>query len=194
MDTIRIRRGDTSPLYYTIKDLEPESNDYPPRDLTNCIITFSMYAPEQNAGEEGRVILASSNSITMSYTASSYDNAYIGLYVNIFDGTGIGQTRTIIAYNGTTKVATLSEAWTIIPDTSSRYKLQISEGGYIIDSASCTNLTDTTEGLTSFEFSTINPETNTAGMYKAWWTVTDENGTSKKYPYETQWIHIYSDN
>ena len=42
-------------------------------------------------------------------------------YIKIIAGKGLGQTRTITAYNGTTKVATISSAWTVIPDSTSIY-------------------------------------------------------------------------
>jgi len=43
--------------------------------------------------------------------------------VRIISGTGIGQQRTITAYNGTTKVATLDSNWDVQPDSTSRWSV-----------------------------------------------------------------------
>jgi hypothetical protein len=62
-----------------------------------------------------------STTVTLKATASSTDDIYNGMYVNITGGTGSGQTRLIEDYNGTTKVATVSEAFTVTPDGTSTY-------------------------------------------------------------------------
>jgi hypothetical protein len=43
------------------------------------------------------------------------------MYINITGGTGSGQTRLIEDYNGTTKVATVGEAFTVTPNNTSTY-------------------------------------------------------------------------
>ena len=43
--------------------------------------------------------------------------------VYISSGTGAGQVRTISDYNGTSKLTTVSSAWTTNPDNSSVYRL-----------------------------------------------------------------------
>lgn len=194
MDTIRIRRGDTSPLYYTIKDLELETSDYPARDLTDCTINLYLYADEIDTNIEGRVKSSTSTTIQLDDEASSYDNDYVGKFITIYDGTGNEQTRTISAYDGNTKTATISIAWATLPDTTSRYRLIVSEAGYLIEGGSCVNLTDVTTGLTRYDFPTVDgTATENTGMFRIWWNVTDENGATKRYPYQTQWLHIYDD-
>ena len=42
--------------------------------------------------------------------------------VRITDGTGVGQTRTITDYNGSTRTITVA-AWTTEPDTSSTFAI-----------------------------------------------------------------------
>ena len=64
---------------------------------------------------------ATSNSITLDNSASSVDDHFKDLYIRITSGTGVGQLRLITAYNGTTKVATISGTWDTIPDSSSTY-------------------------------------------------------------------------
>ena len=64
---------------------------------------------------------ATSNSITLDNSASSVDDHFKDLYVRITSGTGVGQLRLITAYNGTTKVATISGTWDTILDSTSTY-------------------------------------------------------------------------
>jgi hypothetical protein len=44
--------------------------------------------------------------------------------ITITGGTGVGQTRTISAYDGGTKTATVSSAWTTVPDDTSTYVIE----------------------------------------------------------------------
>ncbi len=65
-----------------------------------------------------------SNTITLADEASSVTDAYVGMSVVILSGTGAKQVpRRITAYNGTTKVATLSKNWPTTPDDTSVYAL-----------------------------------------------------------------------
>jgi len=75
---------------------------------------------------------ASANTITLDASASATDDYYKGVQIRIVYGTGAtspAQTRTIIAYNGSTKVATVDSAWTITPDNSSVYAFGL---GYVL--------------------------------------------------------------
>ena len=54
---------------------------------------------------------------------SSTDDAYVGLPVSITGGTGSGQSNFIVAYNGTTKVATMAYPFTTAPGASSGYSV-----------------------------------------------------------------------
>lgn len=69
------------------------------------------------------IVNVSSNTITLDSIYSSSDNYYINDMVVVSSGTGIGQTRHITNYNGTTKVATLNENWTTNPTASSEIKI-----------------------------------------------------------------------
>ena len=57
------------------------------------------------------------------YTVKRIDDYYIGAYVEIYSGTGVGQTRKTTDYVGSTKVATVA-TWDTNPDTSSLYALK----------------------------------------------------------------------
>ena len=70
----------------------------------------------------GTATAGSSNTITLDVNASAIDSSYNGLNINITEGTGIGQSRTITSYVGSTKVLTVP-AWTIAPDDTSVYQI-----------------------------------------------------------------------
>ncbi len=69
---------------------------------------------------------STANTIKLSSTASSTNNLYNGDLVTITGGTGLGQTRTIISYVGSTKVATLDKAWNTTPDNTSTFDIYAS--------------------------------------------------------------------
>jgi len=60
-------------------------------------------------------------SITLATSASSVGGFYVGCDVYISLGTGAGQIRRIVGYNGTTKVAFVSPSWSTPPDNTSVY-------------------------------------------------------------------------
>lgn len=66
---------------------------------------------------------ASNNTITLSNMASSIDGAYDPDMLFIYSGTGAGQSRLIIEYNGTSKIATVDRNWKVNPDTTSQYRI-----------------------------------------------------------------------
>lgn len=63
------------------------------------------------------------NTITLAAGASSTDGAYNGMPIRITSGTGSGSSGTIIAYNGTTKVATVAANWATAPANLSGYSI-----------------------------------------------------------------------
>lgn len=60
--------------------------------------------------------------ITLQSTASSTDNIYKGQTIRILSGAGDDQIRSIIAYDGISKIAEVNRAWTdVSPDATSYY-------------------------------------------------------------------------
>ena len=57
--------------------------------------------------------------ITLESSASSTDDFYNGSHIYINSGTGSGQTKKIMDYVGSTKVATVNSDWTNNPDSTS---------------------------------------------------------------------------
>ncbi len=80
----------------------------------------------------GTATAGTATTITLPAAASVYLGAYVGNVITITGGTGSGQTRTIISYNGQTAmsaalgnsgVATVSVAWGTNPDATSTYSI-----------------------------------------------------------------------
>lgn len=63
------------------------------------------------------------NTITLASGESVTDNIFNGDRVVIVGGTGIGEHGIIIAYDGGTKIATMSQDWVITPDVTSEYDI-----------------------------------------------------------------------
>jgi hypothetical protein len=69
---------------------------------------------------------SSSTTIKLDSGASATNNLYNGDLITITGGTGLGQTRTIISYNGTTKVASVDKTWNTTPDNTSTFDIYAS--------------------------------------------------------------------
>lgn len=61
--------------------------------------------------------------VTLADSASSEDETYADMYVSILAGTGAGQRRTILAYTGATRTASVDSDWDAggVPDATSQY-------------------------------------------------------------------------
>lgn len=91
------------------------------------------------AFQKGTAQAGASASITLDATgASATTDFYKYAVVEIVAGTGIGQSRQITAYNGSTKVATVDPAWTTAPDATSEYVIK----GLGIDAATVASIAD----------------------------------------------------
>jgi hypothetical protein len=88
--------------------------------------------PGREHVNEGLAQGGTANTITLNALASDEDSVYTGQAVFIRSGTGEDQRKFVVAYNGTTKVATVHEDWTVVPDSTSAYAmLPQATGDYI---------------------------------------------------------------
>jgi len=71
--------------------------------------------------EPGTAQAGGTATITLQSDESSFDDFFNEREIAIVANTGIGQLRTIIDYNGTTKVATVHRDWEVTPDATSDY-------------------------------------------------------------------------
>lgn len=89
-----------------------------------------------NVVQSGTAQAGSTNTITLSSAASATNGLYDPAIVRVTGGTGAGQSRLIIDYNGTSKIAVVDRDWRTAPDNTSVYDIMAS-----------TNLFSTNEGL-----------------------------------------------
>lgn len=76
-----------------------------------------------NVLQAGTARSGTSGGIQLSTSASDVDNFYNDQIVKITSGTGSGQYKKIIGYNGSTKVAFVDAPWEVSPNTSSKYEI-----------------------------------------------------------------------
>jgi hypothetical protein len=87
---------------------------------------FTAKALEQ--GQSGStvdksVVSSTNNTTVIDVSESAIDSTYIGQILSITSGPGVGQTRVITEYIGSTKTVTLAEDWTTNPTNSSKYTI-----------------------------------------------------------------------
>jgi hypothetical protein len=94
--------------------------------------TYVLYADNQIIFVHMGIAQAGgATSITLQTSASAVDDIYNGQSIRILSGTGDDQIRTIVDYNGTTKVATIDRAWVTNPDTTSYYGTLMTGESYV---------------------------------------------------------------
>jgi len=103
-----------------------------PHAVWNTILTASTYNLPTSAGRrlrqlsssiviEGEVVSSTVNTVTFDGDASSVDGAYDPALVVINDGLGVGQSRLVLEYIGSTKTAIVDRNWKIPPDATSKF-------------------------------------------------------------------------
>jgi hypothetical protein len=83
-------------------------------------------------------------SISLGAGASAVNDAYVGLTLKTTGGTGTGQSGVIQSYNGTTKVAVMTENWTVVPDATTVYVVSAQ--------VVYRRITDTPESITHYAY------------------------------------------
>ena len=128
---------------------------------------FQIVADAQaDISHHGLAQAGGATSITLSSTASATNDVYVGSQVYLSTSTGSGQTRLITAYNGTTKVATVSPAWAVNPSSSSVYKV-IPVGRSIVDSIADGAITAAAIAANAFTAAKFNADCFVAANFAA---------------------------
>jgi hypothetical protein len=78
--------------------------------------------------EDGTAQAGTTNTITLEAGSETTDNIYHGCLIAINGGTGLGQSRSILAYNGTTLVATVDKDFVTAPSSDSEYIIYAGTG------------------------------------------------------------------
>jgi hypothetical protein len=71
----------------------------------------------------GTAQAGNSHSITLAATADPNDGVYNRNLMVLTDNTGVGQTRTIVDYDGTTKICVIDRDWRVSPDATTAYQI-----------------------------------------------------------------------
>lgn len=74
-----------------------------------------------------------SYSITLAAGESAVDHIFNRNLITILVGTGAGQTRTIVDYDATTKIAVVDRDWWVIPDGTSEYFILADDTPLVVD-------------------------------------------------------------
>jgi len=105
-----------------------------PSDVWDELLTGATHNIATSAGRRVREIGAfaihsgtaqagNSHSITLAATADPNNGVYNRNLIVLTDNTGVGQTRTIVDYDGTTKVAVIDRDWRVSPDATTAYQI-----------------------------------------------------------------------
>lgn len=88
--------------------------------LRSCGLSQTlMAAPVTGTAVTGSTV----STIKLAAAASAVTGFYVGMPVTITAGTGSGQTRYIVAYDGSNKTAVVELAWVTTPDATSQYSI-----------------------------------------------------------------------
>jgi hypothetical protein len=100
------------------------SYDHNTNDADANTYVYKAYVNDiQNAVLTANAVSATTNTITLPGTYSQANTSYVGVNITITNGKSAGDFRTITAYNGVTRVATVNQNWTVTPDTTSVFAL-----------------------------------------------------------------------
>lgn len=74
--------------------------------------------------EAGTAQAGANSTITLRSTAIATNDIYLGQMITITGGTGVGASKPVTLYVGSTKVATVSGTWATNPDSTSLYEIR----------------------------------------------------------------------
>lgn len=112
-------------IEFTLQEIMVEYLDLtPPLNLpVNATTALQQVLESAQQVRDNFVVGTSGMSIVLDTNAHPTTSIYNGYKIKILKGTGVGQERTINSYNGTTKTAVVSSAFSPQPDTTSVYRI-----------------------------------------------------------------------
>lgn len=87
--------------------------------LRACALAETLTA----AAVTGTATAGAASTVTLAAGASAVDGFYNGMPIRITSGTGSGSSGVVVAYNGTSKLATVAHPWAVAPGASSGYSI-----------------------------------------------------------------------
>lgn len=91
--------------------------------IKSATTTGDIAVEAVTAETTGTAQAGTADDIQLAAGASAVDDYYRGMVIRITSGQGSGQIRQIIAYNGTTKTATVNYAYSTLPNATSVYRI-----------------------------------------------------------------------
>jgi hypothetical protein len=164
--TVHVAATGMDPVTRTVEITTKFESDIPP-DTWDELLTGATHNIATSAGRRVREIGAfaihsgtaqAGNSIhlTLAATASAIDGIYNRNLLVIVGGTGAGQTRTIVDYDGTTKIALADREWRVSPDATSEYQITPDDTPLTVDHGLVQGATDTTITIRDYASSVDN--------------------------------------
>ena len=136
------------------------------------------------------------NQIQLHTGASAVDGGYDPALVAIVDGTGAGQSRLILQYDGATKVATVDRNWKVLPDSGSEFVIYADAGREHVNEGLAQGGTSTTITLNALASSVDNVYRYQTVFIRSGLgddqvgIVTEYNGTTKVATIDGTWAII----
>lgn len=175
-----------------------------PSDVWDEILTGATHNVATSAGrrlrELGTTVIATNtaqgggtNYITLDIGASATDEIYDENLVTIIGGTGIGQSRLITDYDGTSKRAYVNRNWEVTPDATSEFQIVgfsapsithhgLAQGGGN-DTITLSTSASATDDIYNGQVVMISTSTGTGQVR----IITDYNGTTKVATVNADW-------
>lgn len=118
----------------SVDEASPDYYDKRVNGISNLIKISTL---TEEFGHSGTAQDGGADNITLSGDAlgTGNDNVYNGMDIKIISGTGSGQTRTVTAYAGDTRIATVDSPWDTQPDNKSIYCIFMSQDINYLDDA-----------------------------------------------------------
>lgn len=136
--------ANSDPAIYVGQIVWKDGAEFDAEALVDDIWDEDISRPNHNVGQSAAKMLRESdisitadtaqgpgtgnNQIQLANGASDVDGAYDPAMVFIKDGTGAGQSRNILQYDGGTRTATVDRNWKVNPDSDSEYVILADAG------------------------------------------------------------------
>lgn len=116
--TLEERRPDLFELYLTCANTD---TPVPYLSIVNGILERRI--ERETPDVTGTAQAGTASTITLAASASQVPSFYVGMIVELTDGTGKGQSRNVTAYAGSSRVASVHADWNVVPDATTKYRL-----------------------------------------------------------------------
>lgn len=123
---VELNATDTNALG-RLKVMSTDAATYMPVWENFRVIAAAYY--DEKYGATVALTAGAASTATLDAGASAVDNFYTGQLITLTSGTGAGQTRRIIGYVGSTKVATVDSNWVTNPTAGTTFRLIASASG-----------------------------------------------------------------